>query len=110
MQVGETVKIANLYSVWQKNKTEELNQDQVPATLQYERRGKNGRNLICQIKWNLCVYSTFFFPSYYKILYKYFYLLLMNYQILYSFLQQGVHLFISRLYLCCVYMCVIKLN
>ena len=38
-----------------KNKTEELNKDQVSATLQYERRGKNGRDFICQIKWNwLC--------------------------------------------------------
>ena len=52
LQVGKTIKITNLCSVWQKNKIEELNQDQVPATIQYERRGKNGRNFICQIKWN----------------------------------------------------------
>ena len=29
-----------------KQKTEELNQDQVPATLQYVRRGKKGRNIL----------------------------------------------------------------
>ena len=50
LQVGKTIKITNLCSVLQKNKTKELNQDQVPATLQYERRGKNDRNFICQIK------------------------------------------------------------
>ena len=58
----------------------------------------------------ICVFILLFFPSYYKILYKYFYLLLMNYQFFYSLLQQGVHLFNSTLYLCCVHMCVIKLN
>ena len=49
-------KNCKLCSVWPKKKKEkkkeELNQDQVSATLQYERRGKNDRNFICQIKWN----------------------------------------------------------
>ena len=50
MQVGETSKIANCVAFDQKRKKkkkkEELNQDQVPATLQYGRKGKKGRNIL----------------------------------------------------------------
>ena len=44
------IKNCKLCSVWpkkeKKKKKEELNQDQVPATLQYGRKGKKGRNIL----------------------------------------------------------------